>query len=123
MLALLALPVVVATAFAYRYIQVYAPSNLLIRSVQASTPRWHAAGLLVALSAVVLVLMHAVARAVVDGGPGWLHVVVLVLAWDCLKYWFAACSVAARCVRRVCGHSHIALDDIMRDTHKSCRAN
>jgi hypothetical protein len=103
MIALVAIPVVIA-AVAYRHIQLYAPANILIGSVQVFTPRWRTAGLLIALFTVVLVLMHTLARAVADGAPGWLNLLVLVLAWDCFKFGFAACGVAARCIRRACSH-------------------
>ena len=40
MLILLALPVIVAVAAFHRYLQIYAPSNLLVRRVRAQQPRW-----------------------------------------------------------------------------------
>jgi len=102
MVLLLALPVFAAVALAHRYLQLYAPSNLLIRQVRAAPPRWRAAPALVALAAVLLIAMHAVAQAIARGAPGWLNMVVLVLAWDAIKVAFVAVELAVRrCLRLV----------------------
>ena len=54
-------------------------------SVRSAPPRWLMAAALLGLATVLLLTMHAVANAVSAGAPGWLNLVVLVLAWDALK--------------------------------------
>jgi len=98
MIMLLALPVLLVVTRAHRHLQVYAPSNVLIRQVQMSRPRLRTCGMLVVLSAGLLVAMKVVADAVVTGAPGWLNLVVLVLAWDAVKIMGVAVVVAIRCV-------------------------
>ncbi|MEP9382927.1 hypothetical protein [Nocardioides sp. KR10-350] len=85
MLILLALPVIVAVAAMHRYLQDYAPSNVLIRRVRTHRPRCRTAFALAAVAGVLQIAMHAVAAAVAGGAPGWLNLVVLILAWDTIK--------------------------------------
>lgn len=85
MILLLALPVMAAVALAHRCILLNAPSNVLIRRTRASQPRPRTAAAVLALAAGLLVAMKVVADAVVAGAPGWLNLVVLVLAWDAIK--------------------------------------
>lgn len=98
MLVLLAIPVIVAVAFVHRLIQAVAPSNLLVRMVRSARPRWRTVVLLLGLAAVLLVTMHVVSGAVSAGAPGWLNLVVLVLAWDALKVASLATSVILRSI-------------------------
>jgi hypothetical protein len=42
--------------------------------------------------------MHVVADAVSASAPGWLNLVVLVLAWDALKLGWLAVSVLLRAI-------------------------
>ena len=64
---------------------------------------------LMALAAVLLTLMHVLAEAIAAGAPGWLNLVVLVLAWDALKVGCLALGVVLRRisvgVRHVAGRS------------------
>lgn len=85
MLILLAIPVIVAVALVHRLVQVVAPSNLLVRRVRSAQPRWRTGSVLLGLATVLLLTMHAVADAVSAGAPGWLNLIVLVLAWDAIK--------------------------------------
>jgi hypothetical protein len=105
MLILLAIPVIVAVAFVHRLIQVVAPSNLLVRNVRAARPSGRLAAALVCSTAVLLFTMHVLADAVSAGAPGWLNLVVLVLAWDALKAGWLAVSVIFRGMIRVVCHS------------------
>ncbi|MBM9458768.1 hypothetical protein JK386_02560 [Nocardioides sp. zg-536] len=98
MLTLLELPVIIAVAALHRYIQLYAPSNVLVRRVRAQEPRCIAAALLGFLAAVLLVAMHLLSEAVAAGAPGWLNLGVLVLAWDELKVGWLAVSVIVRAI-------------------------
>lgn len=85
MLILLALPVIVAVAAVHHLLHSYAPTNRLARHMRARTPLCRTAAALMAVAAVLLLAMHAVSVAVVAGAPGWLNLVVLVLAWDAIK--------------------------------------
>jgi hypothetical protein len=96
MLVLLAIPMMVAVAFVHRFIQVVAPSNLLVTSVRSARPRWRMAAALLGLAAVLLLTMHVVANAVSAGAPGWLNLFVLVLAWDALKVGWLGVAVILR---------------------------
>lgn len=96
MLVLLALPVILAVAALHRFLQVYAPSNVLARHVHARQPSWPTAAGLVGVAGLLLVAMHAVAAAPARGAPGWLNLVVLILAWDAIKVCWLALIVGFR---------------------------
>jgi hypothetical protein len=96
MVLLLALPVFAAVALVHRYLQLYAPSNLLVRRVRIATPRLRTSVGLLAVAATLLIAMHMVAEAVAAGAPGWLNLVVLALAWDAIKVGLLAVATALR---------------------------
>ena len=109
MIFLLALPVFAAVALAHRWLQMYAPTNRLVRRVRIAAPRFRTAVGLLAAAAVLLIAMHMVATAVAAGAPGWLNLVVLVLGWDAIKVSWLAVGVVLRLValgvRRLTGRS------------------
>lgn len=109
MLILLALPVIVAIAAFHRYLQAYAPSNLLVRRARAQQPRWRTAFALATVAGVLLVVMHTFAGAVASGAPEWLNLVVLILAWNAIKVSMLTASVSARCVVRLFLNSRATL--------------
>lgn len=96
MTMLLALPVIAAVALAHRYLVLYAPSNVLIRRVRATTPGLGTAAAMLAVALSLIVALKVVSDALVAGAPGWLNLVVLVLAWDTLKVGLAAVLFAVR---------------------------
>lgn len=96
MLILLAIPVIVAVALVHRLVQAVAPSNLLVRWAHSAQPRCRTGAVLVGLASVLLLAMHLVADAVSAGAPGWLNLVVLVLAWDALKVGWLAVGIILR---------------------------
>ena len=96
MLILLALPVIVAVAALHRYLQVYAPSNVLVRRARAQRARWRTAFTLAAGAGALVIVMHAFAGAAASGAPDWLNLVVLVLAWDTIKVGCLAVATAGR---------------------------
>jgi|SRR3954454_13348694 hypothetical protein len=98
MLIMLAIPVIVAVAYMHRFIQEVAPSNVLARTVRSVRPRWRMAAGLFGLTGLMLLAMHAVAKTVSAGAPGWLNLVVFVLAWDAVKFAVLACLTSLRCV-------------------------
>ena len=98
MLILVALPVIIAVAAMHRYLQAYAPTNLLTSRVRAQEPRWRTAAVLTVLVEALVVVMHFLGEAVANGGPGWLNFAVLILAWDAIKIAVLALSVMLRAV-------------------------
>jgi hypothetical protein len=96
MLFLLAIVVVSCVAAFWRNLQLYAPSNRLIRHVRSAPPEWRTLLALAVLTVALLVAMNAIAQAVEHGAPGWLNLVVLVLAWDAIKAGWLAVGVALR---------------------------
>lgn len=99
MLLLLSLPIVAAVAAGHRYLRIYAPTNVFVRRLSAKEARWRTAAALGLVGSTLLVAMHAAASAVANGAPGWLNLLVLLLAWDAIKLELAALGSAARCLR------------------------
>jgi|GEM_PF-1840836 len=103
MILLLAFPVLLTVGLVHRYLQNYAPSNVLVRRVRSTHPRARTAAGLLAIACVLLIAMHVAAVAVAAGAPGWLNLVVLVLAWDALKVaWLAGGAM----IRTLSGRGH-----------------
>lgn len=98
MLILLALPVVVAVTAVHRYLQAYAPTNVLARQVRAQRPQWRTAAALSLLASIGFVAVAAIGEAVANGAPGWLNLVVLLLAWDAIKIGLLAVVVSVRTI-------------------------
>lgn len=96
MLIFLALPVIVAVTALHCYLQAYAPTNVLARQVRSGPPRWRTVAALSLLAAFAIVAVHALGEAVANGAPGWLNLVVLLLAWDAIKLLFLALLAAMR---------------------------
>lgn len=101
MLILLAVPVIVAVVTAHRCLEAFGPTNVLVRRVRAQAPRWRTTAVLIAVAAGLLVAMHTLGQAVANGAPGWLNLVVLVLAWDAIRMAVLAVTQAVGCVRRL----------------------
>lgn len=99
MLLLLSLPIVAAVAAGHRYLQIYAPTNVFVRRLSAKGARWCTAFVLGVVGSILLMAMHVVASAVANGAPGWLNLLVVLLAWDAIKLELAALGSAARCLR------------------------
>lgn len=98
MLFLVALPVISAVAMLWRYLQIHAPSNALIRRVRSAPPRWHTVLILSTVAAGLFIAMHVVSQAVEGGAPGWLNLVVLMLAWDAIKVGLLTVVTALRAI-------------------------
>ena len=96
MILLLTIPVIAVVALAHRCLLLYAPSNVLIRRVRVSRPKLSTAAAVLALAAGLVVAMKVVLDAVAAGAPGWLNVIVLVLAWDAIKCGLLAVGEAWR---------------------------
>jgi len=100
MLILLAIPVVVAVAFLHRWIQAFAPSNMLVRHVRRSRPKVRRAIGLAMLSLALIALAHALERMVEAGSAEWLNLLVFVLLWDAIKMGVLAVSDCLRSLAR-----------------------
>ena len=102
MLFLLALPVISCVALLWRNLQIYAPSNMLIRRVRSTPQRARTVPTLLALAAALLVAMHIVSEAVGCGAARWLNLVVLILGWGAIKVGWVGIEVAIRVLAGVC---------------------
>lgn len=113
MLMLLALPVIVAVTEMNRYLQLYAPTNLLVRRTRAGRPRWRNVAALLVLASSLLVVMHALTVALASGGPAWLNLVVLVLGWDAIKLCGLAGIQVVRCVLVLTARHRLSRTDVL----------
>jgi hypothetical protein len=95
-LALLALPVVVAVALTHRALQTVAPSTILVARVRATRPTLLRAAGLGALALALVALAHGLTMAIASGGAGWLNLLVVVLLWDAIKFAGVAVAIAVR---------------------------
>lgn len=100
MFFLLMVPVFFLVSAVHGYLRLYAPSNMLITWMRISPPRWRYLPLLAGLAAATLIAMHLLAEAVADGAPGWLNLIVLMLAWDTIKFVLLAVHELVRVVFR-----------------------
>lgn len=114
MLIFLALLVIGAVVAVHRYLQAYAPTNLLVRHVRAQEPRWRTAAALFVISVALLVAMHSVGEALDSGASSPLNLVVLVLAWDAIKIASLAMLETSRCAWRSVTRRRIARTDVRR---------
>ena len=96
MLLVLALPVLLAVGALHRHLSLKAPSNILIRRMRTAEPRWRTAAALAALAVGLVLLLHMVEIGLEAGGPGWLNVVALVVAWDAIKFAVLAIATGLR---------------------------
>nr|WP_108717365.1 sulfate permease [Miniimonas sp. S16] len=71
----------------------YAPTNLLLNVVR--TRRGLKWGTLAMLLAVVYFYAAAICTTIInDGGPGWLHLLVLLFVWNAFKFlWIGPVSL------------------------------
>ena len=86
-------PAFAAAALLHRSLNIYTPSNALIRRARVSRQTACMAALLCVLTGALLVAMAAVSTATAAGAPGWLNLVVLVLAWDAARFGALAVHV------------------------------
>ena len=99
MLFLLALPVLVLVAASHRWLRAYAPTNLVISRARLAPPKLRTALLLGAAAIILMLAMRAVELLLAAGAPGRLNLVILVLAWDAIKFGLASGGVAFGCAR------------------------
>jgi hypothetical protein len=83
-------------AFASLYLQMYAPSNAIVAKVRRERPRLRIAAGLAGLSATLAAGAFLLSDRMATGGPGWLHLIVLIAIWDSFKMGFLALAVVVR---------------------------
>ena len=83
-------------ALAHRHLQVYAPSNVVLARVRRARPRLRIAVGLFALSIMLVTIAFALVEWVLNVGPGWLNLVVVIAVWDAFRFTFMAIAVALR---------------------------
>ena len=67
------------------YLHRYIPSNRLLAAIRTRRGlKWGLPAMLVALP--YFLIAYACSAAVADGGPGWLHLIVLWACWNALKF-------------------------------------
>lgn len=67
------------------YLHRYMPSNRLLAAIRTRRGlKWGLPAMLVALP--YFLIAYACSSAVADGGPGWLHLIVLWACWNALKF-------------------------------------
>lgn len=71
----------------------YLPSNVLLDAIRTRRGlKWGVPAMLLAIP--YLLLADLCVRLIADGGPGWLHLVVLVCIWSALKMlWIGPVSI------------------------------
>ncbi|MFC5731001.1 MULTISPECIES: hypothetical protein [Nocardioides] len=109
LLLLIAVPAIIVVTVSQALLHAYAPSNSLIRRVRASRPALRMAAALGALAFACALVVLTLHLAVETGATGWLNIVVLVLAWDAIKFAATACATSVRCVAsavRMSSNSH-----------------
>ncbi len=67
------------------YLHRYMPSNRLLAAIHTRRGlKWGLPAMLVALP--YFLIAYVCSSAVADGGPGWLHLIVLWACWNALKF-------------------------------------
>jgi len=81
-------------AAAHAYLNVYAPTNILIRTLR-DPGRYRLAFTVSAALVVSYGLLGAWLTSIIDsGGPGWLNLLALLCAWNTIKFsWVAVLAV------------------------------
>jgi hypothetical protein len=85
-----------------RYLRTFMPSNIAIDLLRTRRGlKWAVPAALVLLPAYLFPAVLA-ASAVEHGGPGWLNVLVLLFAWNAMKFaWMGVLSLPIMLRRRV----------------------
>ena len=94
MLLVLFIPVLYVSALVHRCLQLYAPSNLLIKRTRAARARWRTAGALLILAVALIAISRGLTMAVAMGAWGGLNLIVLVLVWDAIKFGCLGVGIA-----------------------------
>ena len=96
------------------YLHRYMPSNRLLAAIRTRRGlKWGIPAMLVALPYILIAAVCSGSAA--DGGPGWLHLVVLLCAWNALKMlWLGPVSLIA--LARVRYREHVQRRTARRET-------
>lgn len=89
-------------AAAHRYIDAYAPTNILIRALRDPGGQRLAFQVSVVLAVAYGLLGAWLTSIINSGGPGWLNPLALLCAWNTIKFaWVAVASTAASARRAI----------------------
>lgn len=108
MLVLLAVPVILAVAFIHNAVQRHAPSNKLVRRAWRSEPSGRVVMVQGLLAVGFSFAVHLVLIAIVSGASKALFLVVMLLAWNSIKFAVSASFLFLRLLATLClrgGHS------------------
>ena len=103
MLGLLASSIFQLVATSHRYLARHGLTNLLVRRVLSSPPRWRTALALGSATGLLAVFAGALEVLISEGGPHWLYVLILVVVWDAIKLATCAALTSARAVTLTAG--------------------
>ncbi|WP_459982178.1 hypothetical protein [Nocardioides sp. AN3] len=73
------------TAFAHRFLQLYAPSNRLIARVRTSPPRRRTAGGLLTIALLLAGAAGQLDALAAAGQPQWLEMIAGLASWDSIR--------------------------------------
>ena len=82
---LLVLSVRLASTIHY-YLQAFAPTNIVLRNLRTRGGLKWAIPAALLLVPTYLFAAATTTAVIADGGPGWLHLVVLLCIWNSIKY-------------------------------------
>lgn len=115
MLVLLAVPVMLSVALCHRMLQLHVPSNRLVRNARISGPTWRLVAAHALLALGCLLAMRLVTLAISPGATEILYLVVMLLAWDSIKFAASACLTFIRLSALQCRRYAV------RFTPRTCR--
>lgn len=84
------------TGTIHSYLSAYAPTNLIVRHLRTSPQEGIVVFVSLAFTSAYGLAGAGLTSAVQSGGPGWLNVIVLLFAWNTIKFgWFTVASVVS----------------------------
>lgn len=95
----------------HSYLDAYAPTNLIVRHLRTSPQKGIAVFVSLAPTSAYGFAGAGLTSAVQSGGPGWLNVIVLLLAWNTVK--FACLALTSTLSWILAGLRRIALTTTM----------
>ena len=89
-------------ATAHAYLEVHAPTNVLIRALRGSGRQLLAFSVSATLTVAYGLLGARLTSSINSGGPGWLNPLALLCAWNTIKFaWLAVAALLLPPWRRI----------------------
>lgn len=101
-------------ATVHAYLDAYAPTNILIRTLRDSGREWRAFPVSAVLTVTYGLLGAWLTSIISSGGPGWLKPLALLCAWNTIKFAWLAGLLAVRYVLVVAALSVVRHTDCSR---------